>query len=266
MAKRSENDGLAPNTIRKRISNAKQFFQDAVAREVLTKNPFIELNGSVGANHERDYFITREVADQVLEACPDDQWRLLFALSRFGGLRCPSEHLALRWTDIDWATCRMRVTSPKTEHYEGGGYRVVPLFPELRGELDRVFTKRDNDQPFVIFRYRQTNANLRTQFQRILKQAGIQPWPKLFQNLRASRATELADEYPEHVAAAWIGHSPDIAKRHYWRVTEEHFTNAVHTSEDTSNSRLNMVSNPTSPQSRHPNGCSPRSRTTQNIL
>ncbi len=29
------------------------------------------------------------------------QWRLIFALSRYGGLRCPSEHLALRWGHID---------------------------------------------------------------------------------------------------------------------------------------------------------------------
>lgn len=44
--------------------------------------------------------------------------------------------------------------------------------------------------------------NLRTQLQRILKRAGLTAWPKLWQNLRATRATELADRYPAHVAAA----------------------------------------------------------------
>lgn len=53
--------------------------------------------------------------------------------------------------------------------------------------------------------------------------AVLTPWPKLFQNLRASRATELANEYPAHVAAAWLGHSQLIAKKHYWHVTDEHF-------------------------------------------
>ena len=33
---------------------------------------------------------------------PDNQWRRLFALCRFGGLRCPSEPLVLRWDDVDW--------------------------------------------------------------------------------------------------------------------------------------------------------------------
>ena len=45
---------------------------------------------------------------------------LIFALSRFAGLRCPSEHLALRWSDINWERSRMIVQSPKTEHHEGG--------------------------------------------------------------------------------------------------------------------------------------------------
>ena len=51
-------------------------------------------------------------------------------------------------------------------------------------------------------RYRDTNANLRTQLLRIIASGpACTPWPKLFQNLRASRATELAAEYPGHVAA-----------------------------------------------------------------
>ena len=44
---------------------------------------------------------SRDEAEKVLKACPDAQWKLLFALSRYGGLRCPSEHLALTWGDID---------------------------------------------------------------------------------------------------------------------------------------------------------------------
>jgi hypothetical protein len=40
-----------------------------------------------------------EERNKVLEACPNAEWRLIFALSRFGGLRCPSEHLVLTWAD-----------------------------------------------------------------------------------------------------------------------------------------------------------------------
>ena len=39
------------------------------------------------------------------------------AASRYGGLRCPSEHLALRWGDIDRERNRIRVTSPKSARH-----------------------------------------------------------------------------------------------------------------------------------------------------
>jgi len=64
---------------------------------------------------------------------------LLFALSRFGGLRCPSEHLALTWNDVDWERNRFRVTSPKTAHHEGRGERWVPIFTEFRPYFEEAF-------------------------------------------------------------------------------------------------------------------------------
>jgi integrase len=113
-------EGLSLDTVRKRISNAKQFFGEAVAHELIPKNPFAKLKSATKGNRKRDFFVTQEMAKQVIDACPDAQWRLLFALSRYGGLRCPSEHLALRLDDVDWERDRLRVTSPKTEHHEGG--------------------------------------------------------------------------------------------------------------------------------------------------
>ena len=94
---------------------------------------------AVKATTDRMYFVTQEVAEKVLEACPDAQWRLLFALSRYGGLRCPSEHLALRLGDVDWERDRITVHSPKTEHHEGKESRQIPIFPELRPYLNEVW-------------------------------------------------------------------------------------------------------------------------------
>jgi hypothetical protein len=56
----------------------------------------------------------------------------------------------------------------------------------------------------------------------------LEPWSKLFQNLRATRATELADEFPPHVAADWLGHSTMIADKHYRQTTADHFARALH--------------------------------------
>jgi len=176
----------------------------------------------VKPNPGRFYFVTRDEAEKVLEASPDAQWRLLFALSRFGGFRCPSEHLGLRWGDVDWERGRIHVQSPKTEHHAGGESRIVPLFPELRPYLEECFELAEPGTEYVITRYRDTNVNLRTPLLRIIKKAGLKPWPKLFQNLRSTRQTELEEQFPSHVVCAWIGNSQAVAAKHYLQVTEEH--------------------------------------------
>jgi hypothetical protein len=75
--------------------------------------------------------------------------------------------------------------------------------------------------------YRDDTQNLRTQFFRILRRAGVKPWERLFHNLRASRQTELADQFPLHVVTDWIGNSPDIADRHYLKTTDQYFEKAI---------------------------------------
>ncbi len=226
---------LGENSIRRHCGRAKQFFRAALRKRLIAENPFADMRDtSVRANRERDYFITQVDAQKVLDACPDSQWRLLFALSRYGGLRCPSEHLELMWQDIDWERDRFTVRSPKTEHHEGKESRTVPIFPELRPHLEAAFNEAQSQlgrppsgTDHVITRYRDSNANLRTQMNRIIRRAGLEPWPKLFQNLRASRETELAEDYPMHVVCAWLGNSERIAARHYLQVTDEHFQRAT---------------------------------------
>ena len=121
------------------------------------------------ADEWRRWLLTRDMAEKVLAACPDNEWRLIFALARFGGLRTPSETLLLRWDDVNW----------------------------------------------------------RTQLERIIHRAGLIAWPKLFQNLRSTRETELAETTPLHVVTAWLGNSQLIAAKHYLQVTDEHFQKAT---------------------------------------
>jgi len=218
---------LAENTVRRRCGIAKQFFNFARRKRLIVENPFADLKALVQSNRRRDYFVTRQEAQKVLDACPDAEWRLIFALSRFGGLRCPSEHLALKWSDVDWANGRFTVHSPKTEHHPGGGSRRVPLFPELFPHMREVFEMAKPGAEYVITRYRRSNQNLSTQLRRIIKRAGLAPWPKLYQNLRSTRETELAGQFPLHVVCAWIGNSQAVAAKHYLQVTEEHFQSAL---------------------------------------
>ena len=61
----------------------------------------------------------------------------------------------------------------------------------------------------------------------IILKAGLQPWPKLFNNLRSTRETELAKTYSLQAATAWIGNTPKIALGHYLQVTDDEWQNAT---------------------------------------
>jgi integrase len=219
--------GLAEATVCKRTQNAKVFFGVAVKKKLISSNPFSELDSGSKANASRQRFISRQDAQKVLDACPDAEWRLIFSLARYGGLRTPSEILLLKWTDVDWGRGRIHVTSPKTEHHEGKGSRDIPIFPELVKPLHEVFDQASEGADFVITKYRRANCNLRTQLQRILGRAGLKPWPRLFQNLRATRETELAGEYPLHVVTYWIGNTARVAVKHYLQIPDSIYEQAA---------------------------------------
>lgn len=223
----SKPETLSDATIRRHCGRAKQLFRVAIRKRLIKRNPFADMKGvGVRSNRKRDYFVSREEAAKVLDACPNDQWRLIFALSRFGALRCPSEHLALRWSDFNWERGIFRVVASKTEHHEGEGERWVPIFPELRKYVDAVWATAPAGEAVITIRD-DSGCNLRTQLLRIIKKAGLTAWPKLFQNLRASRATELHAEFPGHVATAWCGHSEKIARDHYLQVRDSDIAKAI---------------------------------------
>ena len=70
-------------------------------------------------------------------------------------------------------------------------------------------------------------CNLRTTIEKIIRRAGLSPWPRMFHNMRASRETELTERFPVHVVTAWLGNTPEIARKHYLQVTDDHFAKAI---------------------------------------
>ena len=229
--KRTTTDNrLAPATVAKRVNVARCLFGRAVRWEWLTKNPFGILRAGSQANPARSHYVGLETIDAVLEACPNLQWRMVVALCRLAGLRCPSEVGALTWGDVNWEKGRLVVRSPKTEHHGGEhAVRVVPIVPDLRAMLDEAFHRPDADPLFVVpmAAQRGAGANLRTTLEKVILRAGCKPWPRLFQNLRSSCVTDWVQRYPAHEAAAWAGHSPAVAAEHYLMGRDHHFADAV---------------------------------------
>lgn len=229
-------DKYAPATISRNVKRAKQFFRTAVRRKLINENPLADVKSAAQVNKAREHFVPAAEIDAIMAACPDAQWRLIVALARYGGLRTPSETFGLRWCDVDWKRGRLRVNSPKTEHHPGGESRVIPLFPELKRPLEDSWELAEPGTEFIIDKHRNPGANLRTQLLRIMERAGVKAWPRLFQNMRASRETELTRSHPLHVVVAWIGNSASIAAKHYLQVTDSDFESAVNAAQNAAQS------------------------------
>ena len=67
-----------------------------------------------------------------------------------------------------------------------------------------------------------TGAAITGKIHRLCHQIGVETWPKMFVNLRASCERDLfkAGHAIDEIAA-WLGHSPEMALRHYSRVVKE---------------------------------------------
>ena len=160
----------------------------------------------------------------LINACSTAKDRLKIALARYAGLRIPSELVGLRWSEVNWAGNRFIVHSPKTER-RGKAKRIVPIFEKLYPYLAEAFETAPEGED-RIFPEISDKKSMGSWIHKLAARAGVALWEKPFQNMRATCATELADIFPSHVCEAWLGHTEEVADRHYRQVTESHFTRA----------------------------------------
>jgi hypothetical protein len=120
------------------------------------------------------------------------------------------------------------VRSPKTERYAKHRERIVPLFAELRAELDRHFLLGDTvGSEFVIQSYQGTSWGLNDPFQRIACSAGLGTILRPFDNMRMSRSNEVLSTWGEAKESLWIGHSVQVMKNHYLCVSDDDYAKAA---------------------------------------
>jgi len=219
---------LQTATVASTLKHAKSVFTWAVDQGWITESPLTGIGRGDFRNKKNDRYIKMGEYYKLLDSCPCQDWRTIIALARIGGLRCPSEVLALKWEDVNWEQDRFYVRSPKTEHHEGGEGRWVPLFPELKSEMETLFfLPKSEGTEFIINRYRDVTQNLRTTFDKIVKRAGLPTIPRPFDNMRATRSNEVHDRWGTHKESEWIGHTARVRKDHYGMITDDDYTAAA---------------------------------------
>ena len=181
-------------------------FHAAARRRLIPSNPFADLKSVTQANPER--FTSCPWRSRPGAGClPDTEWRLIFALSRFGGLRCPSEHLGLRWI-TSTGNGPNDDPQPQDGTPRGGASRVIPIFPELRPYLEPAFEEAPEGADYVI-----TRIGTRTRIYAPIWNASsggrlgalAQAVPE---SAGSTRQTELEETFPTHVVCEWIGAPP----------------------------------------------------------
>ena len=217
-------------TIAGTIRKTKTVFNWAQEQKWIVESPLKRVAEGSFRNPANDREVTMDEYQRLLDACHCQEWRTIISLARIGGLR-PCEIMVLRWTDIGVGerNNRIRVFSPKLNPHEHLREREVPLFSEVDSELQKLQSLPGNaDREYVINRYsNRENVNLVQPFTTIATRAGIGKIVRPFDNMRASRATEIERDYGAKAESLWLGHSQEEAKKSYLMVTEEVYAAAV---------------------------------------
>lgn len=207
-------DGLcvADSTQAKFAKDWRAFFAWCIEQNASTHNPADHLATHVHAANKQ--FIARETIAKALEQCQDNHLAAVIALSRYGGLRIPSEIYTLGASDV--GDDRIRITDTKRT-----SERFLPIFPELADHLESIRGLSESTIATL------SPSGITSRFEQLLREAKITPWPKLWHSMRASRETELIREFGITTACLWIGNSPTVAAKHYAQVSPDDWQRAT---------------------------------------
>jgi integrase len=217
----------AGNTARRVLGYCKQFFRHAVNAGYIDKSPCETLRGlSVLPNRATESYLSIPDLTKLLATMPLEL-QTLTVLIRLAGLRI-GEAIMLRWEQVDFASNRLTIISPKTKIHNKA-LRTMPLLPEVRTYLSAWFEASEPGE-FVfprLAKHKNAQIVLWQTMRRYYVRAGLQPPRRPFQNMRRSAATDFVATFPQHAATEWLGHVASTAAAFYWRITPDLLSKAA---------------------------------------
>lgn len=199
----------------KHVRIGKVIFNVALRNDLVLFSPFDRIKGKAPSIDKSWHNVSIEEFDRLLSSCANVGWRAFLAMCRLAGLR-RGEALERPWDDVDWQARRLTVISQKTKKR-----RVVPIEPGLYQLLLEAFEAAEPGDNLIVSEQFVSRNNLRVRFQAIIKRAGLETWPGLYQVLRRNRETDWAQIYPQYVVSTWMGHDIAVSSEFYLQLPEE---------------------------------------------
>jgi integrase len=215
---------LAPKTVANHLTFLHGLFAFALRRRWAKTNPvaLVDRPPAAPRHGRRISFLQPVEVEALLHAVPDDDLgatdAVLYLCAVTTGLR-QGELLALKWLDVDWLACRIRVADNFPRGRGGVAdtpkshcLRSVPMADRLAGELERHFQhSRWCSDEDLVFGHPHTGlvydaSALRGRFYGCLERAGLRRIT--FHELRHTFGTQMAAAgAPLRAIQEWMGHS-----------------------------------------------------------
>lgn len=228
---------MAPNSAATYTGLVKQFFRWAIGERLLLESPAKVLDAAF-APSERLSEISVELVNSLCAEADrsDPELGIAMRLARWGGLRA-AEILRVHMADIAIARRALSVRDTKRAAH-GHGTRTVPIFPELERVLG-IADERAGDRSVAGRRGlllpdlgSLTTSAMSQRAVRLSERLGLELPSRFWQNSRATRESELMDQFGIVKACKWIGNSPDVAMKHYAIVRKVDFDRATRNERD----------------------------------
>ena len=205
-------------------------------------NPWREIVPLPKETHARRELTVEEL--MRLTGSLDGEWRTLFALGIYTGLRL-GDAVNLEWGAVDLARGFVQVTPHKTAKH--GTIVRVPLFPALRAILAEAPARKRHGPilPGLAEEYREHEKRVNYRIRSIFEAAGIETQgetdrrnPKTktarkavevgFHSLRHTFVSLCANAgVPLHIVQAIVGHTNAAMTSHYFHVSDDALRGAV---------------------------------------
>jgi len=216
---------LSDATVAKHVRCAKRIFAEAAEQDglgLIGRNPFNRLPGKAPKANKDWRQVSQGDLVRILDSCPNNGWRALFALCRLAGLR-RGEALRLEWSDLDWAGNRMVVNAREPETTKKR-IRTLPIEPArcptgLTAKLHEWLGSAPEGSSLVCQGVGANNLDKNARA--IIRRSGVGSYRKPFHALRKNRAVEIAAQYPQHILCEWMGHGAEVSQEFYLRVDAE---------------------------------------------